>query len=526
MRRALLAAVTAGLAWTTAHPPVGLWWLVLLVVPLWITAVGWTTGGRARDAFLVGIVTAAAAFLPMLSWLAAPATLLAPVLLALALGTYLGLTSVALQPWADRPWAGVIGAVLFAGFEVVRARWPLSGFGWGDLATAHADGTWMLGTARVLGADGLTLLTALLGGVALEAIRRAVASWDDEAIEDDPALSPGIAHVVRSFDDVRPWVLATLGIAVLGTLITIGPPEQVGEADVLVVQGYAGVPVERGRTEDLRILEQHVEETLEAVEDGGVPDLTVWAENSIDADPTSESGAALAEPLARAADATEGRLLAGLTRDGPTDGTFRNQVVRVEQDGSLGKAYDKINIVPFGEYVPWRSVLGGFGPLQQVPRDAIPGTGPVTHDIGGIRVASIICFETLFPTTVRAAVADQDANLLVAVTNDSSFGETAESQQHVAQSQLRAVETGRSVVHASISGTSALITSDGVVAELAPLFEVATIRATVPLVTGSTPAATVAPILSGILMALWLAALAGRVVLAVLRGRDTEQESA
>jgi apolipoprotein N-acyltransferase len=208
-------------------------------------------------------------------------------------------------------------------------------------------------------------------------------------------------------------------------------------------------------------------------------------------------------------------LLAGLTRDGPTDDTFRNQVVRVLQDGTLGEAYDKINIVPFGEYVPFRSVLGDFPPLQQVPRDAIPGTEPVTHTIDGIRVASIICFETLFPSTVRAAVADQDANLLVAVTNDSSFGETAESAQHVAQSQLRAVETGRSVVHASISGTSALIEPDGTVIELAPLFEVATIRATVPLVSGSTPAATVAPILSGVLAVLWVASLGIRLVLAV-----------
>ena len=68
------------------------------------------------------------------------------------------------RPWLERPLVGVLGPVVFAGFEVLRARWPLSGFGWGDLATAHVDGSWMLTSARVLGGDGLTLLTALIGG--------------------------------------------------------------------------------------------------------------------------------------------------------------------------------------------------------------------------------------------------------------------------------------------------------------------------------------------------------------------------
>ena len=522
MSNALLVAVLTGLVWTTAHPPLALWWLVFLVVPGWLTAV-WLVADRGPGAaFVVGLVTAVASFLPMLWWLAAPATVVAPVALSLVLGTYLGLASVALQPWVDRPVAGVLGPVVWAGFEVVRARWPLSGFGWGDLATAHVEGSWMLSSARVLGGDGLTLLTALLGGTAWVAVRMLVDAWDEEATaDDDRALSPGAARLVRTFDSARPWVLATVGVAVLGTLVTVGPPEPVDEVEVLVVQGSDGLARSRGQTEDLRIARAHLAETRRAIAVDGVPDLTVWAENAVDADPEGPAGDELRPLLADAGAATEGTLLTGLTRDGPTPGTFRNQVVHVRADGSLGESYDKIEIVPFGEYIPFRDLIGDIGPLRRVPRDAIPGPGPVTIDVGGIRVAPLICFETLFPGLVRAAVAEQDAGLLVAVTNDSSFGATGASAQHVNQSRLRAVETGRAVAHASIAGTSALIAQDGSLIELAPLFEVASIRATLPVVEGATPAAMVAPVVSGLLGVAFLALLLLRLVQG-LRGRESQ----
>ena len=530
MRNALVAAVLTGLVWTAAHPPLAVWWLVFLVVPGWLTAVSFVADRGMRAAFVVGLVTAVANFLPMLWWLAAPATPAAPIVLSLVLGTYLGVATIAVQPWIERRSVALVGPLVWTGFEVLRARWPLSGFGWGDLATAHVDGSWMLTSARVLGGDGLTLLTALLGGLAWATLRELPRAWaaSEEAV--DPALSPGAARAVRTFDAVRPLALGTIGVAALGTLITVGPPEPVGEVDVLVVQGSDGLARSRGQTEDLRIAEVHLEETRRAIAAGGVPDLTVWAENAVDADPEGAAGAELTPLLDEAGALTEGRLLTGLTRNGPTPGTFRNQVVQILEDGSIGASYDKIEIVPFGEYIPFRSLIGDLGPMRRVPRDAIPGTGPVTLEVAGIRVAPLICFETLFPSLVRHAVADQDAGLLVAATNDSSFGATAESAQHVAQSRLRAVETGRAVAHASIAGTSALVLPDGSLVALAPLFEVAHIRATLPVVSGATPAATVAPVLSMGLGAVFIGLLVLRgwqeVTARRRRGPDDGSETA
>lgn len=521
MRNALGVAVLTGLVWTAAHPPLSVWWLVFLVVPGWLTAVSFVADRGPRAAFLVGLVTAATAFLPMLWWLADPATVAAPIVLSLALGTYLGIATIAVQPWVGRRVAGLVGPVVWAGFEVLRARWPLSGFGWGDLATAHVDGSWMLTSARVLGGDGLTLLTALLGGLAWATLRELPRAWAASAVDVDPALSPGAARAVRTFDAVRPFALGTVGVAALGTLVTVGPPEQVGEVDVLVVQGSDGIPREVGLAEDLRIARSHLQQTRESVAADGVPDLTVWAENAVDTDPAGAGGGELQPLLDEVGALTEGRLLTGLTRNGPTAGTFRNQLARIEEDGSIGAAYDKIEIVPFGEYVPFRSLIGDMGPLRRVPRDAIPGDGPVTLDVEGLLVAPLICFETLFPSIVRDAVADADAGILVAATNDSSFGETAESAQHVAQSRLRAVETGRAVAHASIAGTSALVLPDGSLLELAPLFEVASIRGTLPVVSGRTPAATVAPFVSGALGIAFVGLLGLRIGRGVVARRRT-----
>ena len=520
MIRALGLAVLTGLVWMGAHPPLGVWWLAFLVVPGWLMSVEQVADRRWRTVFLVGMVIGVSTFVPMLWWLAKPATPLAPILLALVMAVYVGIASIVVQPWVRHRFAPVIGPVVWAGFEVVRARWPLSGFGWGDLATAHVDGSWMLTSARVLGADGLTLLTALLGGLAWATVRSVRRAWQEGPASADGALLPGAARAVRAFDAARPAALGALGVALLGMLVTVGPPPRVGEVEVLVVQGYDGTPRTVGTAEDLRILESHVAETRAAIREGGVPDLTVWAENAIDSDPTTPGGAALAAPLEEAGALTEGRLLAGVTRDGPRPGTFRNQMVHIGEDGSLGTAYDKIGIVPFGEYIPFRSVLGGLGPLQRVPRDAIPGDGPVTHEIAGVRVASIICFETLLPSFARTAVAHEDAGLLVVATNDASFGAGAQSAQHVAQSRLRAVETGRSVVHASIAGTSALISPEGELLELAPLFEVASIRGVLPVVSGTTPAMVVAPIVSGLLGGAFVLLLLWRVWRRIARRRE------
>jgi apolipoprotein N-acyltransferase len=113
----------------------------------------------------------------------------------------------------------------------------------------------------------------------------------------------------------------------------------------------------------------------------------------------------------------------------------------------------------------------------------------VLEILPGVRAAVVICFETVFTQVVRSNVLADDvpAQVLLTLTNDASFGDSGEPAQHLAQSQLRAVETGRWVVHAALSGSSAFVTPDGELQQATELFTVDTIRTEVPLVSGSTP---------------------------------------
>jgi apolipoprotein N-acyltransferase len=156
------------------------------------------------------------------------------------------------------------------------------------------------------------------------------------------------------------------------------------------------------------------------------------------------------------------------------------------------RRYDKIRLVPFGEYVPWRPLLGRFVPA--ITGDFEPGRDAVVHllkletqrsaritDEDGeitpsiertthfVRVGGFICYEAAYPQLVRRFV-QNGATLLVNVSNDHWFGETAGPRQHLAHARMRAIETDRDLVRVTNSGISALLTADGRVVDPLPSF--------------------------------------------------------
>jgi apolipoprotein N-acyltransferase len=146
----------------------------------------------------------------------------------------------------------------------------------------------------------------------------------------------------------------------------------------------------------------------------------------------------------------------------------------VSADGEIVDRYQKTHLVPFGEYIPARGLLGGLPPLQQVPRDAVAGRDPRNFDVDGTTVATVISFEGDFGPLVRDRIG-LGARLLVVATNTSTWGRSWASAQHVAMSQVRAAENGVPVVHAALSGISAAISEDGRVLADTPLYEESTL---------------------------------------------------
>jgi apolipoprotein N-acyltransferase len=141
--------------------------------------------------------------------------------------------------------------------------------------------------------------------------------------------------------------------------------------------------------------------------------------------------------------------------------------------------------VPFGEYIPWRDQLTFIGELDQVPFDYVRGDRRVMFRAAGRPVGSVICFESAFAPLVRDFVRD-GAELLVVSTNNRSYRRSGLAAQHVALSQMRAAETGRPVLHASISGISGVIDPDGDVHDTSELFVNTITEGTVETTTGDT----------------------------------------
>jgi apolipoprotein N-acyltransferase len=133
--------------------------------------------------------------------------------------------------------------------------------------------------------------------------------------------------------------------------------------------------------------------------------------------------------------------------------------------------------VPFGEYVPLRGLLDALGaPVDQVPHDAVAGTGPAVLDLpDGTRLGVVISWEVFFGGRVRDGVRE-GATVVLNPTNGASYSGTIVQTQQIASSRLRALETGRWVVQAAPTGFSAFVTPDGVVIDRTSVSERAVIR--------------------------------------------------
>ncbi|MFQ3550116.1 MAG: apolipoprotein N-acyltransferase [Armatimonadota bacterium] len=137
--------------------------------------------------------------------------------------------------------------------------------------------------------------------------------------------------------------------------------------------------------------------------------------------------------------------------------------------GGLGK-YRKVKLVPFGEFVPARNKLPFLNKYQIRETDVIPGEkhNLISTDYGDIGI--IICFESLFPAITRE-MANNGADLLFVLTNDSWFKDSFAAKQHLYFSVLRAVESRRSIVRSAATGISALINPYGKILSKTNIFE-------------------------------------------------------
>lgn len=355
---------------------------------------------------------------------------------------------------------GPVGRIALAGgtwaaLEFLRAIVPITGFTWGQLAQSQHDVLWMLEWASLGGG-------VVLGGVLV-------------------GINAGLAEILKARSGgwnrvLAPAATVALAFAVPAASLPFYVAADVRPLRVALIQGNADPAVPASLEKDLDILSSHGRLTERLDEK---VDVVVWPESSVAIDPDNPVVRDVLERAARAADAP---LIVGATED-LEGGRYTVVSLLVSPTGEIVDRYQKTHLVPFGEYVPFRGLLGSLPMLEQVPRDAVPGRGGRLFRVDGIDVAPVISFEGDFGSLVRSRIASGGDVLLVA-TNTSTWLNTWASAQHVAFSQVRAAENATPVVHAAISGISAFISDRGEIVESLPRFEARSlVRSVAPRVT-------------------------------------------
>ncbi|WP_052462499.1 apolipoprotein N-acyltransferase [Nigerium massiliense] len=435
-------AALAGVALSAAFPPVGGW--------------GWTLAGVVAVAAVVRLA-------PGLWACVSALTITGLVLNALAISwqavisveSYVGLTVIealyfsalgaalyAVRAWAAAP---VLQAGLWTAVEFVQARWPFGGFAWTRLGYGVIDSPFE-GYYPFIGAGAVGFLVALVAHLIVWSVGR----------NRRRTLRRVLAALVVA--------ALVLGIGALGTTYRPDRDASLGTVDVGYVQGGAPGGGVYGLGTPRTITYNHIRENarlLARIRSGELPQpaFIVWPENSTDMDPFRDSETRrLVDDAVRAGGLP---VMVGSPVVGPGVDERQTLALWWTPDGPSG-TYAKRDLVPFGEWIPFRSLLLPLIPLlRYVGEQTVPGTTPGVLETGmGYRAGVAICFEVAFPETLYEAV-DAGAQTMAIQSSNAMFQHTPQIEQQFLITRVRAAELRRELLVVTTSGVSGLIGPDG-----------------------------------------------------------------
>ncbi len=241
---------------------------------------------------------------------------------------------------------------------------------------------------------------------------------------------------------------------------------------VRVIALQPNVPMHLAKTnEELReLMTRHLTMTKAALQQHpfhGAPTLVIWPESPMNF--TYAGDSQFRDLIARFVREHQISLLFNSQEPAPNGGIY-NSAMLINQDGSLFGQYDKIRLLPFGEYVPIPRWLPGAGLITGIVGDFEPGANYTMFPAGEMKAGVFICIESAYPSIARA-FARENADLLINISNDGYLGRTAVMKQHLANAIFRAVENKRPVARVTNSGITAYITRYGEVEEPTAAFE-------------------------------------------------------
>ena len=327
-------------------------------------------------------------------------------------------------------------------------RLGITGQLWNAMGYSQAYNPFLIQTASVGGVYAVSfLILAINSAVALVVVKRTL--W---------AITAALVTVL--------FVGLVIGTSVMPSGVFYTPDSTLS---VVAVQPNVPMNPVKSVAETKELLERHLALSTHGLKQiqNGSQRLVVWPESPMNF--TYSSDRTLQELVANFTKENRTMLLFNSLEPAPDGGSY-NSALLINEEGRLISQYDKIRLMPFGEYVPLPQWLPGASLISGIVGEFTPGSNYTLMPMGDRRVGVFICIEAAYPWIARRLV-NEGADSLINISNDGYLGPTAVMRQHLANAIFRAVETNTPMLRVTNTGLSAEITDEGRVTDLTGGFQ-------------------------------------------------------
>ncbi len=474
-------AVLSGVMLTASFPKMGFWYLGwFALVPLLMAIKGIAVG----KAFRIGFAAGLAHFLTLLYWLfytmqtygGIPFYLAIPVLFLLSayMAIYMGLFAALMTRWIDRLSWGCLAAVpvFWVCLEYIRG-FLFTGFPWSFMGYSQYNQLHIIQISDIFGVYGVSFLMALSSVAVFLAL--------DTTEKTKKSGSRFIQF--RRFQPLLVFIFLLVIVWTYGKWQVSNFDRKLSEVDIrriTAIQGNIDQAIKWDPAFQLETTQKYINLSLSAEKHD--PDLIVWPETATPFYFLYDE--MLSKMVMDAVTAMGKDFLIGspsFTYDKTKEEiNYYNSAYLIEPDSEDIHKYDKVHLVPFGEYVPFKQWLPFLGKMVDHVGDFKSGKKGGTLSWQDEKLGIQICFEIIFPALSRAMV-QNGADIIINITNDAWFGKTSAPYQHFSMAVFRAVENRRSLVRAANTGISGFIDPAGRVLSRSALFEDAILTESIPV---------------------------------------------
>ena len=475
----LILAGFSGVLLTASFPSIGLPWIAwIALVPLMISL----KGQSVKNGFRLGLLTGGVHYLTLIYWLVhtlmtfghLPFYLSVPILLLLVayMALYPAIFAAAFS-WTLTQPVGLISVMpaVWVALEYLRSFF-LSGFPWEFLGYSQYRQITLIQTADIAGVYGISfviLSTNVAGFLLWQYLSE---RQSPSAMQKRRSAAGGIAVSILLLIYVLgygQWRISSLDAKIAKS----------ASKKIAIVQGNIDQAVKWDPAFQISTTEKYIALSKSARQSD--PDLIVWPETAApfyflyNAGPT--------EMVMKGVRETGTSFLIGspsFIRRDDHHADFFNSAFLIDPNGNVTGKYDKVHLVPFGEYVPFQEWFPFIGKIVEEVGDFKSGRKGQTLIWGEFPLGIQICYEMIFPDLSREMARNQAA-YLINMTNDAWYGNTSAPYQHFSMAVFRAVENRRSLIRSANTGISGFIDPVGRIIASTPLFEEAVITRSLPV---------------------------------------------